>query len=370
MARRLPVAPVLIPHRFCAPGCPYCAPEAEHPRGDFELPNAVDVGACVERILARPGSGGEKTQAVELAFFGGDLWQLPRAPRTALLDAAEREVRCGRAVSIRLTLSPQAVLRAPLAEFKFRGVRAVELPLHSVNDGVLRDLGCRHDPKLGLEAIGRLHRAQLRSIVHLTPGLPTSSHRSALESVERLLRARPSGVRIHPALALSGTVLGRSHLRGRWQPMSLRHAIATSKHMVRRLRDKGIEIVRVGLQPGFDLAESPEVLAGPYHQDLRLHVEGEIMREQASRALTSVFRLGTRAFSVVVNPQDEGNLRGPENCNLHSLSSQFRLDSIHVLAHDRQPRGSLRVFPGKLSSQEVPRLPGSPHEPLEQPPSP
>ena len=356
MGRRAPIAPVVIPHHFCAAGCPYCAEQQRKLRGGFELPTAEDIRACVRRVLSRSVQTGG-AEAVELAFFGGDLWQLPRGPRTEILDAAEGEVRGGRAVSIRLPLSPQAVLRAPLAEFQARGVRAVELPIHSLNPGVLRALGVRHGPKLGLEAVGRLHRARVRSIVHLTPGLPLSSHRSAVASAESLLKARPTGARVLPALALSGTRLGHFYERGSWQPMTIGHATATSKHIVRRLRECNVEIVRVGLQPGFDLAESPEVLAGPYHQDLRLLVESEIMRERACGALTSVFSFGTRAFSVVVHPQDEGNLRGPENCNVRSLKSQFRLDQIHVLAHDEQPRGSLRCFPGKLSIQEVPRLP-------------
>ena len=356
MGRRAPIAPVLIPHHFCLSGCPYCSVSEKGLRGGFELPTGEDVRAAVQRALAR-SSAADGPGAVELAFFGGDLWQLPRGPRTEILDAAEREVRGGRAVSIRLTLSPQAVLRAPLAEFQARGVRAVELPIHSLSHAVFRALGVRHSPKLALEAVGRLHRARVRSIVHLTPGLPHSSHRSALASAETILKARPSGARILPAIALSETRLGDLFQRGAWEPMTIGHAVATSKHVVRRLRDRNVEIVRVGLQPGFDLAESPEVLGGPYHQDLRLLVESEIMRERACGALTSVFSFGTRAFSVVVHPQDEGNLRGPENCNLRSLKSQFRLDQIYVLAHNEQPRGSLRCFPGKLSIQEVPRLP-------------
>lgn len=357
MAKRLPVAPVLVPHLYCASGCPYCAERRGGATGPFEVPTADDVQASVDQVLRRTTTNGGSPQGVELAFFGGDLWQLPRGPRTEILDAAEREFRRGRAVSIRLTLSPPAVLRAPLQEFQARGVQTVELPVHSLNPGVLRALGVKHSPKVSLEAVGRLHRARVRSIVHLTPGLPFSSHRSALASVEGILKARPGAARVLPALALSGTLLGKLFQQGSWKPMTLSHAIATSKHVVGRLRDREVEIVRVGLQPGFDLAESPEVLAGPYHQDLRLLVEAEIMREQAARALTSVFSFGTRAFSVVVHPQDEGRFRGPENCNLHSLTSQFRLDRIHVLVQLEQPRGSLRVFPGELSLQDIPRLP-------------
>jgi histone acetyltransferase (RNA polymerase elongator complex component) len=357
MPKRLPIAPVLIPHLFCASGCPYCAEQHGEETAGFEIPTADDVQASVERVLRRAKTLEDSPEGVELAFFGGDLWQLPRGPRTELLDAAEREVRRGRAVSIRLTLSPQAVLRAPLQEFRARGVRTVELPIHSLSPGVMRALGVKHSPKVNLEAVGRLHRARVRSIVHLTPGLPFSSHRSALASVEGIVKARPDGARVLPALALSGTLLGNWFQQGRWDPMTLSHAISTSKHVVGRLRDRDIEIVRVGLQPGFDLAESPEVLAGPHHHDLRLLVEAEIMRDRASRALTSVFSFGTRAFSVVVHPQDEGKFRGPENCNLHSLTSQFRLDHIHVLVQLEQPRGSLRVFPGKLSLHDIPRLP-------------
>ena len=144
MGRRAPIAPVVIPHHFCAAGCPYCAEQQRKLRGGFELPTAEDIRACVRRVLSRSVQTGG-AEAVELAFFGGDLWQLPRGPRTEILDAAEGEVRGGRAVSIRLTLSPQAVLRAPLAEFQARGVRAVELPIHSLNPAVLRALGVRHD---------------------------------------------------------------------------------------------------------------------------------------------------------------------------------------------------------------------------------
>jgi histone acetyltransferase (RNA polymerase elongator complex component) len=356
MAYGLAVAPVLVPHRFCARGCPYCAGNGSA-LPELHLPTAEDVRAAVARARARQVERGRSEGAVELAFFGGDFWQLPRAPRTALLDAAEGEVRCGRVVSFRLTLSPQAVLRAPLAEFRARGVAAVELPIHSLDSSVLKSLGMKRGPRLGLEAVGRLHRAQMRSIVHISPGLPSSCHRSALVTVEGLVRVRPTAARVLPALALSDTRLGELFEAGRWQPMTLGHGIATCKHVVRRLREKGIEVVRVGLQPGFDLAESPEVYAGPYHPDLRAMVEAEIMRERATRALTSVFSFGTRAFSVVVHPRDEGNLRGPNNCNIHSLVSQFRLDQIHVLALADQPRGSLRIFPGKLRPSELPRLP-------------
>jgi len=207
-----------------------------------------------------------------------------------------------------------------------------------------------------MEAIGRMHRSRIRSIAHIQPGLPGSSHRTTLNSAELLLRAKPHGVRILPALALSGTLLGDFYLRGDWEPMQLSEARATCKHLVRRFRETGTEVVRVGLQPRVDMPFCGEVLAGPYHPDLRLLVESELMREGAIRALTSRFSLGTRAFTFVVNPRDESYLRGFESRTVRELKKQFRLDRIRVLSTNEQPRGTLRAFPGIIGPDEVPPL--------------
>ncbi|MBJ94310.1 MAG: hypothetical protein CMP23_07490 [Rickettsiales bacterium] len=346
------VVPVLLPHDACPGLCPYCPPQAaSEQRLAYPIPTAADLRRTVQRVRDRQrckeaGKQGEGPASLELAFFGGDLWALPRAVRTALLDEAERMVRSALIVSIRLTLSPRSALRVPVGELVSRGVATIELPIHSLHREVFREFSVRDSPRLSLDALGRVKGARLRSIVHLSPGLPMSSHGSALATADQVVTAAPDGARVLPALALSGTRLGRSFKQGRWQPMTVGHAVATTKHMIRRLRKGGVEIVRVGLQPGFDLAESPEVLEGPYHQDLRLLVESEILREQAADKLTSVFTFGTRAFTVVVHPQDEGKLRGPENCNLRSLMGQFRLDQLRVQADEGQARFTLRVLPG------------------------
>ncbi len=344
------IAPVLVPHGCCAPGCPYCPSE---PR-EALLPHPDEVPEAVERAQER-GAG-----TVELAFYGGDLWHLPRGPRTALLDAAEREFRGGRVSGLRLTLSPESVLRVPLTEFLRRGLTAVELPVHSLDRRVMRRLGQRRHPVVGPEAVGRLKRARVRSIVHLTPGLPGSSHRSALDGCDHLMRARPDAARILPALALAGTRLGEAFEAGRWTPMDVPQAVLTCRELVSRLRAHGVKVIRIGLQPQLDLGRPRQVLGGPWDPGLRLLVEADLLAVQATHALTSVFRFGTRAFTLVVHPAEESFLRGPENRTLRALRQQFRLDQLHIVTVDDQPRGSVRAFPGKLLAADVPP-PNSPN---------
>ena len=347
--RRPPIAAVLLPHGCCPRGCPFCPPAG---RILAPLPGTEVVTEAVERTRARRGD-----VPVEIAFYGGDLWALPRGPRTALLDAAEAEVRRGRAVGIRLALTPESVLRAPLAEFRARGVRTVEVGVWTMARAALERMGARRPPRSGTEAMGRLTRARLRPIAALMPGLPGSSHRTALASVDAVLRARPGGVRLLPALALGGTKLGDAFAEGTWVPMAQREAVTTCKEMLRRVRAAGVPILRVGLQPDQDLWEAPQVLGGPYVRDLRMVVESELLRAEATRTLTSVWSFGTRAVTFVVCPREESWLRGPENATIRQLQERFRLDEVRILPVAEQPAGRVRVLRGLVEAAAVPRLP-------------
>ena len=346
------VAPLLLPHGHCPPGCPYCPDRADVAHG--VLPGPLEVAEAVDRARRRIKGG----SGVELAFYGGDLWTLPAGARAVLLAAADAQVRRGRVDSIRVTLSAESVLRAPLADLRARGVRAVEVPLLTFDPGVLRRLSAHRRPGAGLAAIARLRQARLRSIAHLSPGLPGSSHRTAISSAEILCRVRPDAVRVLPALALEGT-WGATHVQaGLWEPMSIDEAVATCKHVVRRLREAGTPVIRVGLQPAVDLQEAPEVLAGPYHPALRQRVESELLRGASSEALQAAFTLGVREFTFLVHPADESYLRGHENRSLQRLREQFRLGYLGVITSDAVPRGDPIALPNRPGPAEVARAVG------------
>ena len=355
MNGRPAIAPVVLPHARCEAGCPLCPAERGlDSRSHFApVPSPDEVHSSVAKALGR-----SRGRAVEIGFYGGDLWSLPRGPRTALLDAAETEVRRKRASGIRLSLTPHSVLRAPLGEFRTRGVRAVEVGVFSVHGNTLRALGMKRAARCGVEAMGRLHRARLRAIAVLMPGLPSSSHRSALTTAEAVLRTRPDGVRLLPALALGGTNLGALFRTGRWVPMELDQAVTTCREQVRLVRAAGVPVLRVGMQPDQDLWEAPPILAGPFDPSLRHRVESDLLRGPASAALTSVWSFGTRAVTFIVHPGDESWLRGHENSTIRSFRDRFRLESIRVLALSEQPRGRIRAIAGLLQREQVPPLRG------------
>lgn len=348
MSARAPVAPVVLPHGACPTGCPYCPPELSSDFADL-LPDPVGITMAIDQVMDRRSVQGRPLVPVEIAFFGGDLWALSREPRTALLDVAEWEVRRGRASGIRLTLSPRSVLRAPLQEFKARGVVAVEVPVHNLSRLSHKVLGSTHNPRLALEAVGRLSRYRLRSVVHLTPGLPHTSHQSAIASAAAVFQAGASALRLLPALVLEDTRLEAFYSRSDWEPMTLSEAVLTCRQVLAQAREAEVEVVRVGLQPEVDLLRGPEVVAGPWDADLRGRVESMRMRMVATEALTSAFCLGRRAFTFVVHPREESWLRGWSGANLRAIKEQFRLEELKVLPSQEQPLGELRVYEGALS---------------------
>jgi len=354
MSERTPIAPVLVPHGLCPTACPYCPRDAKEETESL-LPDPIDVTMAIDRVVDRRSAQGKETGPVELAFYGGDFWSLPRPLRTGLLDTAEWEVRRGRAAGIRITLSPRSALRAPLSEFRTRGVQAVEVPIHGLERPAYRPFGPRVSPRLGLGAVGRLNRYRLRSIVHLTPGLPGTSHDTAMSGLHQIVAAKPSALRLLPALVLEDTALASFHRENSWEPMTLDQAVLTCRHMIEYARGEGVEIVRVGLQPEADLLRGPLVVAGPWDPNLRGRVESKRMLMLATSALTSAFSLGRRAFTFVVHPREESWLRGMESTNLRILKDQFRLDELRVLTEVEQPKGELRVLSGALD--EVPPLP-------------
>jgi hypothetical protein len=340
---RAPVAAVRLAHGRCPPGCPLCPTREDDPA----WPEPREVHRIVEE--ARDRHRGR----VELAFFGGDLWSIPRPERTALLDAAETEFRRGRVDGIRVGLAPISVLRAPLPEFRARGVRGIELMSIGSSRRVATLLGARCAPRLAPEAIGRARRARMRTIVSVIPGLPGSTPACDRAGFDAVAAARPDGARVLPALALEGTRLAELWRRGLFHPLSLEDAVAASAQAVTRLRAAGVSIVRVGLQPSADLPGEPEVLAGPAAPDLRLRVETALLRTEVLRALTSQWALGTRAMTLAVDPAVESFLRGPENATLRELRARFRLDELHVVPRPSRGTDRLRVYRGRLDLDGV-----------------
>ena len=334
MSGRFVVAPFVLPHGGCPPGCPYCPAQRSHPRR--RALGAIQV--AVRRTLDRNGG------PVELAFFGGCWSSLPGETQQQVLDVAER-LRCeGLVASLRVSLAPSALLETDLDRLVAAGVRTIELSVGSLEQAVLGAMGTSWDASTVLEGVLRCHRRGLRVIVSVSPGLPLCGEAEHRETADQLLAWRPDGLRILPALALDGTWLGACFLGRRWRPLELAQAVERCREVVECADRVGVPVLRVGLRPERDLWERPSVLAGPVDPSLRSWVEGDRMVARAVDAMVAAFSVGTRTMTLTVHPRTEGFLRGPENRCLQALQRRFRLERLHVVPDPTLPPGKLRAF--------------------------
>lgn len=341
---RVQVAAVPIPHVRCGPACPWCP---TGPAGDAErwLPGPGDVRRAVRARIEgeRGGEGG-----IEITFPGGDFGGLNRTRRDELLDAAEGFFRNDRVRGVRVVLTPASAALAPIHDWWARGLRTVELAVLSLDDRVLAEARAPYRCAQVRGLVTRLRLKGLRVGLHLVPGVPADSHERAVQSARQAALAAPDFVRVLPALALRGTRLGELAARGRWTPMTLLQAVETCKEMVKALRQAGIEVARVGLQPHTDLRPRPEILAGPAHPSLRTLVEAALHRQLARDLMAQRCRFSKR-FVLRVCPEDETWMRGPENSNLKDLKQLFRLESLAIVLDPAVPRHEVWGEPGGLA---------------------
>jgi len=300
-----------------------------------------DVARAMLRYAGDPDGPNTSGRRTLLAFYGTPLPALPHALRAPLLDAAERQFRSGRVDGIRLCCDADRLSRAPLGEWRARGVRSVEVPLLSADPRVLREWGAEDHPDLMRDLMPRVGFDIPEWGAQLMPGLPGDSHERAVRTAEIVAALEPSYVRIAPALALQGTRLETFWRSGVWDPMTLDQAVGTCSAMLGVFRDAGIPVARLGMQPQFDLVRGPDVLEGPYHPSLRQLVESRLFRrmifEQAG------FQIHRGRITLRFHPADESYVRGPMNRTLNELRRRLGFGRVELVPDEDLPRGRLEV---------------------------
>ena len=271
-------------------------------------------------------------QPVEVAFFHGGL------PCKALLGATEHR-------AVRIACLPGDLEPALLENLLQHRVETIEIDVGTHQTAHRRSVGRRRSSSALAALVRGLRDRGVRVGVVLTPGLPGTGHADALADAAWVAElAAVDFVRLQPALAWESTLSAQWVADGRWTPMTIAEAITTVEGMMDLLDASGVDVARVGLQPGADLAGT--VSAGPVHPNLRSLVEYRRFRRRMRSVLALVPR--RRAVELRVHPADLSWAKGQGNANIRSLRAELRLTGLSVRPDGDVARGAV-VLGGKGS---------------------
>lgn len=311
------IAPVVLGCCHDQPRCLLCNPPPP-------WPNAETVAALVELTRHRVEEAGADRDVL-LGFYGGP------PPDDALLQGD---------VPFAVRVRPDLLTRAELARLQAHDLVSVELDALTLDDVVLRTVRRRYRGRLVLEQLEGLRARGLRTGLVLAPGLPATDFDAALRDARRVAPL-VDFVRLHPVLVLDDAGLREAHTDGRYKPLDLGAAVTVCRAMLDIFDEAGVEVIRVGIQPGPDGAG--RAVAGPRHSSLRELVESR-------RALDSLRALLDDAplrahIEIRCAPADETRTRGPGNQNLRTLRAERGLASVRITADPALSRGEWRADP-------------------------
>lgn len=315
------VIPIFVPHAGCPHRCVFCDQRRIAGVGTPLQPEAV--GQAIEEGLRCSGCG------AEAAFYGGSFTAIPAVQQEALLSAVQPYLSAGQISSIRLSTRPDAIDTSVLRRLRYFGVKTVELGSQSMDDGVLRLCERGHNASDTVRAVSLLKESGFRVVLQMMPGLPGSNYASDLATAEQSLAFQPDGVRIYPTVVVRGTPLHALFLQGHYQPLSLDRAVKRCAVLFRMFHGAGIPVLRMGLQPSEELAQS--VVAGPYHPAFGELVKSRILYEDACVLLDQT---EAKAVTILVRKNFISAMTGQRRVNLLALREKYPEKTLKIAEGD------------------------------------
>jgi histone acetyltransferase (RNA polymerase elongator complex component) len=330
------IVPIFIPHEGCRFRCIFCDQYAVTGRRTPPITPMQIYDTALRYRETRPDWEGER----ELAFFGGSFTMLADERQRELLAVGRQLIRAGVVDTLRISTRPDAIDETILNRLVRFGVGTVELGIQSMDDDVLRCSRRGHTVSDTVKTIELLSKRAVSWVAQIMPGLPGDTEKTMIETASRVADLSPGGVRIYPALVLSGTELEHMYRRGEYNPLSLDHALEIVKTMTVIFESHSVPIIRIGLCPSIELER--RIVAGPYHPAFgSLVYEGKLL----DVIIIAVNRAQTEGEKTVirVHPHDVSRAVGTGKSSIRKLEQYYPGRQFQIVADLSVKRGRVHT---------------------------
>lgn len=326
--------PVFVPHSGCPHDCVFCNQKRITGR---EKP----VGAEEARKIADEYLSEVKPEGfVEIAFFGGSFTGIPIENQNELLSLADSYIKRGLVDGIRLSTRPDYINDEILSNLKRFGVTTIELGVQSMNDEVLRKSARGHSSECVWESARLIKEYGFSLGLQMMTGLPGDAPEISYDTAEKLSEMKPDFVRIYPTLVIKDTALSDMLESGEYIPFTLGETVSLLARLKILFDEKGITVIRMGLQTTEEISPGASVVAGPFHAAIGELAESEIYKLKLDR-LISGFK--NRAVSVICAQSELSKVIGHKKRNVGYFSDKYNI-TLSVKADGKIPVGELKII--------------------------
>ena len=334
------IIPIFVPHLGCPNDCIFCNQKSiSGQKSNMTKEKAKEI---IENYLK---SIDKENAQIEIAFFGGSFTAIEEERQEELLQVASEFVKSGQVESIRVSTRPDAIDKKILKRLKKYKVKTIELGVQSSNNYILKRINRGHTFEDVKRAAKLIRWNGFRLGVQMMVGLPESTTIDEINTAKELIKLKPKMVRIYPVLVIKNTRLEKEFLDEKYTPLTVVQAVEICKELVSMFNQKGIEVIRVGLQNTDEITdpniEGSEVVAGPYHPAFRQLVESGLWYDTIVAKIKQL-NVKVKKVQVTVNPQDVNNVIGHKRENIEKLKDMYTLDLI-VKQDEKIKQGKLEL---------------------------
>ena len=144
-----------------------------------------------------------------------------------------------------------------LASYKEKYYVCVELGLQTVNNTVGKLINRQYSTEDFVMAVELLHKYDIPVVAHIMVGLPGSTDKDLLDTVEVINKSGCEGVKIHSTYVVKGSALCKMYEEGCYTPISLSDYISSVGLIISNL-NKEIVIHRINADPPQDIFVAPD----------------------------------------------------------------------------------------------------------------
>lgn len=322
MSAKKHIIPAFVPHIGCRELCVFC--NQKNISGFLKPYDREDV----LRLLG--GVEFECGREYELAFYGGSFTAIPRSRQEELLGAAREYIKSGLLSSIRISTRPDAIDEEKLNMLKDYSVKTIELGAQSMDDRVLSLSGRGHTAEDVSRSAKLIKKHGFSLGLQMMTGLPGSDDSADLETAEKIAALEPDFVRIYPTVIIKGTALELMLREGSYKEHSVEDAVSICARIIPVFEQKGIDIIRLGLNPTEDLRQH-YVLGGAYHPALGELAGARLMYDLIKEKLNKKGVRNWRTLNICVRPELVSQTVGHKRENVTRLQNEFNIAKIKVM---------------------------------------